>query len=202
MEWFHFLHLLSRGIRQGDPLSPYLFVLCMEKFSHLINDEVRKGNWKPFMITRSGPGVTHISLADDLMLFGEATENQLQTMMKVLGDFCSASGSKVSLEKSKFFVSANISHSRAMQLSDFCRIPLTKDLGKYLGAPMLHGRVTRQTYKDLLSRVQARLASWENKYLSMAGRVILIQSVLSTLSNYLMQTVYLPSFSFLTLYMR
>lgn len=126
------------------------------------------------------------------MLFGEASEAQIQTMMTVLDNFCSASGSKVSLSKSKLFVSKNLSHQRAMAKSTFCGIPLTKDLGKYLGAPMIHGRVTRQTYKDMLSRMQLRLASWENKSLSMAGRIVLIQSVLSAIPNYLMQTCFLP----------
>lgn len=74
-------------------------------------------------------------------------------------------------------------------MSSFCNIPLTKDLGKY---PMIHGRVTKQTYKDLISRMQARFAAWENKFLSMAGRVVLVQSVLSSIPNYLMQTVFLP----------
>lgn len=64
-----------------------------------------------------------------------------------------------------------------MAFSSSCQIPLTKDLGKYLGAPMIHGRVIKQTYKDLISRMQARLAFWDKKFLSMAGRLILVQSV-------------------------
>lgn len=89
----------SRGLRQGDPLSHYLFVLCLEKLSHLKNEEVRQGNWKPIEVTRSGPSISHVCFADDIMLFGEASEAQLNTMMRVLDTFCLASGSKVSLQK-------------------------------------------------------------------------------------------------------
>lgn len=126
------------------------------------------------------------------MLFGEASERQLTTMMSVLNQFCDASGEKISLSKSKMLVSSNVDHNKALSLSHFCQIPLTKDFGKYLGAPMIHGRITRQTYTDLLSKMQARLSAWENKHLSMAGRVTLAQSVLSALPNYLMQTLFLP----------
>ena len=56
-----------RGIRQGDRLLPYFFVMCMEKLSHLINVEVGRGTWKPLAITRTGPFLSHICFADDLM---------------------------------------------------------------------------------------------------------------------------------------
>ncbi|XVF11765.1 hypothetical protein REPUB_Repub08aG0056400 [Reevesia pubescens] len=59
---------------------------------------------------------------------------------------------------------------------------------------MIHGRVTKQTYGDILSKVQIRLHLWENKVLSMAGRVTLIKSVLSSLPSYIIQTTFLPSY--------
>ncbi|XVF08796.1 hypothetical protein REPUB_Repub07fG0034100 [Reevesia pubescens] len=115
-------------------------------------------------------------------------------MNKVLSLFCAASGEKVNLEKSKILVSSNINQRRARRLSAFCKIPLTQDFGKYLGAPMIHGRVTKQTYADIISRVQKRLLSWENKFLSLAGRTALIKSVLCSLPGYIMQTTYLPEY--------
>lgn len=79
-----------------------------------------------------------------------------------------------------------------MSLSNHCGIPLTDDFGKYLFAPMIHGRVTKVTYGAIISRAQSRLLSWGNQFLSMAGRITLIQSLLSALPTYLMQTTFLP----------
>ncbi|MCH80961.1 hypothetical protein A2U01_0001739, partial [Trifolium medium] len=67
----------QRGIRQGDPISPYLFVLCMDKLSHLILHEVNRGKWCGIKAGRNGPMVSHLMFADDLLLFGEANELQM-----------------------------------------------------------------------------------------------------------------------------
>ncbi|KAK4279954.1 hypothetical protein QN277_011647 [Acacia crassicarpa] len=61
----------KRGIRQDDPISPYLFVLCMERLSHVICDSVTANNWRPIRVTRVGPSISHLMFADDLLLFGE-----------------------------------------------------------------------------------------------------------------------------------
>ncbi|CAL8078165.1 unnamed protein product [Prunus armeniaca] len=70
----------SAGIRQGDPLSPYIFVLCMEKLSHIINDHVSSGTWKSIKVARSGPAISHLFFVDDLILFGEASILQAKLM--------------------------------------------------------------------------------------------------------------------------
>ncbi|KAL5733231.1 hypothetical protein ACOSQ2_032923 [Xanthoceras sorbifolium] len=80
------------GIRQGDPISPYLFVLCMEKLSHLIVDCVNKGSWKPIAVSRGGPLISHLFFADDLILFGHATTQQAESMKLCLDRFCGSSG--------------------------------------------------------------------------------------------------------------
>ena len=64
----------NKGLRQGDPLSSLLFVLCMDNLSHMISDRVLANDWKPIFISRDGPTVSHLMFADDLLLFGEATD--------------------------------------------------------------------------------------------------------------------------------
>ncbi|XP_048490396.1 uncharacterized protein LOC125492264 [Beta vulgaris subsp. vulgaris] len=76
----------SRGIRQGDPLSPYIFVLCMERLSLLIQQKLDLKLWKPLMITKD-IGLSHLFYADDVFLFGRASCDNLDLMMEVLNDF-------------------------------------------------------------------------------------------------------------------
>jgi len=62
----------THGLRQGDPLSPYLFILCMEKLSVAINSAVNQGSWDPIQITNRGPQISHLLIADDVLLFTKA----------------------------------------------------------------------------------------------------------------------------------
>lgn len=82
----------ERGLRQGDPLSPYLFVLCLERLCHLIDTSVGLKEWKPIRLSSNGPQLSHICFADDLILFAEASVGQITVIRRVLERFCTASG--------------------------------------------------------------------------------------------------------------
>lgn len=183
----------SRGIRQGDPLSPYLFVLCVEKLSRLIAQLVSDGNWKPIRIGTRGPLISHMFFADDLLFMGEGSEAQDEVMLGCLHQFCEASGQRVSFEKSRVWLSPNTPRQKKWIISSKLGMQLTSDLGKYLGVPMLHGRVTKAIYEELSNRVQGRLAGWKMSQLSMAGRTVLVQSAASTIATYTMQSTKLPT---------
>lgn len=99
---------LSWGIQQGDPLSSYTFVLCVEVLSHQINDAVANGMWKGILFSRMGPMLSHLCFVDDLLLFGVASDSQVWVMQGILRDFCETSCQKVNMSKSQLFFSSNV----------------------------------------------------------------------------------------------
>ncbi|GLT50957.1 hypothetical protein SLA2020_244100 [Shorea laevis] len=121
------------------------------------------------------------------MLFCTATQNQVEVVMDCLREFSMESGLDINLDKPKLYASQNIQRHVAASLSNACGIPLTSDLGVYLGVHILHGRQTKDTYKYLLEKIQVKLSSWKQKLLSMAGRRVLVQSVTSAIPTYTMQ---------------
>lgn len=127
--------------------------------------------------SRGGPFVSHVFFADDLLLFGEASERQAIVMENVLRTFCQLSGQRISLNKSVVFVSKNTPMVVTENICSSLQIKHTADLGKYLGVPILHGRATTKNYSFLLDNIRFRLNGWKARILSQASRCVLIQSV-------------------------
>ena len=93
----------SRGIKQCDPISPYLFVICIERISHLIQLVVNHNHWKPITLSRCGPPIMHLCFADDLVIFAEAFMSQVEIISKCVKSFCVCSNKKFSKEKIRIF---------------------------------------------------------------------------------------------------
>src|ERR1044072_1315912 len=99
---------------------------------------------------------------------------------------------KINFEKSRMFCSTNIDNSLQQELSTILGITRASNLGKYLGLPILKGRVTRENFAPIIEKVKTRLASWKNKLLNKAGKLCLAKSVISSLPVYGMQALWLP----------
>jgi hypothetical protein len=182
----------SRGIRQGDPLSPYLFILCMEYLSLKILEECDNNSWKGIKASRGGLVFSHLFFADDLLFCAEVSISCCYTISRVLDDFCYHSSQKVSLSKSKVFFSPNVNPNLRHHLCGILRVSRTLNLGKYLGFPLRSNGGSTRDFDFVVEKVQAKLSSWKGKLLSLAGRVVLVQSVTSAILAYYMQNVALP----------
>jgi hypothetical protein len=182
----------QRGIRQGDPISPYLFVLCMDKLSHLILHAVNRGEWKGIKAGRHGPTVSHLMFADDLLLFGEAQEGQMQCVIDVLNTFCGLSGQEVSQEKTSIFFSKNVSRGVKDKLLRISGFRETDELGRYLGVPLIGQAPRKRDFQYLVDQVAAKLTNWKAKQLSFAGRVTLAKSVIEAVPVYPMMSTKIP----------
>lgn len=182
----------TRGIRQGDPLSPYLFVMCMERLYQTIEEATVHKKWKPIRASRDGPLLSNLFFADDIILFAEADLEQAAAIHDCLNRFCQVSGQKVSLAKSQVYFSNNLPLERQEEISAALGMARTDDLGLYLGMPTITSRVTKETFSYLCEKIDRRLAGWKTKYLSLAGRITLAKSTVNTLAFYLMQTEKIP----------
>ena len=184
--------LPTRGIRQGDPLSPYLFILCMELLGFLIEDMCANNLWNPLKASNFGPAFSHLFFADDLVLFAKADRKNCQSVRDVLETFCNLLGQKVNLSKSKVLFSANVDLDSRETFSNLLGISATHNLGKYLGFPIKFGNSSTHDFDYILDKVQAKLQGWKANLLSMAGRLTLTKAVISAIPSYAMQGCYLP----------
>ncbi|WCJ40291.1 DNAse I-like superfamily protein [Euphorbia peplus] len=182
----------SRGIRQGDPLSPYICVLCMERLAHQIEGKCRLGLWKPLCFGGNQVRLSHLFFADDLLLFAQANRSQASVIKETLQEFCNASGHKVSASKSNIFFSDNLPNRYREEVLHILDFRPTSDLGKYLGVPLIHSRITRGTYQYILDGIRGKLLGWAANTLSFAGRITLAKAVLSAIPYFSMQTACLP----------
>lgn len=83
---------IRKGLRQGDPISPYIVVLCLDTLPHMIKAVVGNGNWIGLKARRKGPMISHLMFVNDLLLFGKATNRHMVRIKQILNDFCGMSG--------------------------------------------------------------------------------------------------------------
>ena len=85
----------SHGLRKGDPLSPYLFILGQEVLSRLLDYKLRSKNISDIKTSISGPTITHVMYADDIVLFTKATRRDASNLVWILEKYCSQSGQAI-----------------------------------------------------------------------------------------------------------
>lgn len=124
-----------RGIRQGDPLSPYLFLLCVEGLSTLLKGEESQNYISSIRINDHCPTLTHLIFADDSLIFFKASKEEAVRVKGVLETYEKASDQKINLEKSVFMTSQNTDDSRAEEINTILGVKRSKCLGLYLGLP-------------------------------------------------------------------
>ena len=183
----------SRGLRQGDPLSPYLFVIIMEVFSSLLRSVVGGG----FVVackerSRGGEGVqvSHLLFADDTLVFCGASKEQLLYLSWILMWFEVMSGLRINLDKSELISVGSVENAEELAATLGYKVGSlpTTYLGLPLGAP--HRSLT--IWDGVKERMRKKLARWKSQYISKEGRITLIQSTLASMPIYYMSMFSMP----------
>ena len=146
--------LLSRGIRQGDPLSLYLFILYIDFLSQLIEEKCSNKLWNQVKASQSGPVFSHLMFDDDLVLFARANHLNCSTIREVLDDFCDILGQTISETKSRVYFSPNMDGDTRESLSGILGFASTPGLGRYLGIPIKQPGSSTQDLNFILDRVK------------------------------------------------
>ena len=121
---------LSRGIRKGDPLSRYLFILCLNHLSLSLNQALHTKRFSPIRVGRRPVGFNHILFAYNIFLFAKANIQKCMTLFNLFSSFCEVLGQICSATKSKLFFSRNTPLDTQCDISSFTNMPIVQDLGK------------------------------------------------------------------------
>ena len=170
----------SNGVCQGDPISPYLFVITMQVLSSLLHRAEDKKELNPF--TYGNLSVSHVIFADDLMVYLHADKKNAHNLKRVLDEFTTLSGLTINPHKSAIFFGGPVKHCN--WITSHLGLPLGHLPVKHLGLPLLSKRLSTNSCSPLLEAIKTRLQSWKAKLLSFTGRIVLIKSILSSLHLY------------------
>nr|XP_027065280.1 uncharacterized protein LOC113691366 [Coffea arabica] len=183
----------KRGIRQGDPLSPYLFLLCSEGLSNLIRKAADSKKLAGMQISRQGPSITHLLFADDSVIFCKANLDQANELRRVLKVYGMGLGQEINLEKSSILFSKNV---RPQLMDEICQTMGNMQRvsqGKYLGLPMVVSGSKQQLFGFIKTSIHQRMLKWKNRLLSAAGKETMLKSVALAMPTYTMSCFQLPS---------
>ncbi|XP_012441961.1 uncharacterized protein LOC105766967 [Gossypium raimondii] len=183
----------TRGLRQGDPLSPFIFLICSEGLSSLIRNATREGLIKGVRASRRGPMISHLLFADDCILFGEATERSVRNLKAILQEYEACSGQYVYFYKSMIFFSSNLVEGDKRSISAKMGIRCSTNMEKYLGLPNIVGRKKKESFQNLKDSIKNRIKNWNTRFLSQGGREVFVKSVLQAIPTYAMTCFLLPN---------
>ena len=147
----------QRGLRQGCPLSPYLFLLCAHGLSNLLTRAENHGLLKGFACTRQGPRVSHLFFADDSLVFCRASVEDCTSVKNILKDYEEASGQRINFQKSSVTFSPNVGEELRGAILNCLGLEAAQIHEKYLGLPSLVGRNKKKTFEAIKNKVWQKL---------------------------------------------
>lgn len=179
----------NRGIHQGCPLSPYLFVVAIN-LSISFQHELHNSN---LAVVTLGPGclpIHSLLFADDLMLCGRATKQEATTIKTPLNNFYNRWGQIPNLQKSAITFSKNAPTNVRNSIKNIFPVPDLSPSTIHLGHPLIFNHNDKnKAYEFIINKFQAKLTTVKTNKLNHAGRLTYIQSVLSPIPVYYMSTV-------------
>lgn len=169
---------MERGIRQGDPLSPFLFLIVAEGLSILTKKAVELGILEAAEVGRKEIKISHLQYADDTIFSCPGKMENAVAIKHLLRNFELLSGLKVNFHKCAL-LGINMQNETVQAMANYLRCEVSKPPFSYLGINVEINHRLATSWRSLTDKVRQRLHSWNGKHLSLEGRITLIQSILS-----------------------
>lgn len=181
-----------RGLRQGDPLSPYLFILVADVLSHMLRRAQENGNITGVQIGNHGPTLTHLFFADDALLFSKAALEEVYQLVNILNQYSSASGQKINVAKSGLICGRFLNAQLKQCVARILNMAIWENPGKYLGLQGEWDRSRNNALSWLKERILMKLEEWKENMLNQAGKEVLIKAIIQAIPSYAMSIVHFP----------
>ncbi|GJX89986.1 RNA-directed DNA polymerase, eukaryota [Tanacetum coccineum] len=180
---------LHRGLRQGDPLSPFLFILVMEALHVAVEDAINVGLYRGVQVRSLH--ISHLLFADDVLFLGEWSRSNIIGLVSLLQCFHDVSGLKINLHKSNLY-GIGVNTHEVSNLASFTgctpqRLPFT-----YLAIPIGSNMSRIKEWNPIIDKFKKRLSKWKANILFIGGRSTLITSVLGSLGVYCLSLFPMP----------
>ncbi|GKV01589.1 hypothetical protein SLEP1_g14135 [Rubroshorea leprosula] len=182
---------MQRGLRQGDPLSPFLFLIVAEGLNGIISSAASLGLFNGIEIGQCGMNVTHLQFADDTIVFGNASEENIWAVKSIMRIFEMVLGLKINFGKS-LLMGINVLEEWMTRMSCILNCKKGNFPCKYLGMPIGGKRRCIAMWRPMIESFKKKLASWKNRFIFLGGRITLLNSVLSSLPVFAMSVHLLP----------
>ncbi|XP_038695493.1 uncharacterized protein LOC119992773 [Tripterygium wilfordii] len=182
----------TRGIRQGDPLSPLLFVLCTEALSSNLQRAHEANMFRGVPFGRGRIRVSHLLFADDSLLFCRVKGEDWPCVHDILSAYGQISGQLINFDKTSIYFSRHTTSQQRVNMVSLIGAVEAKHYDRYLGLPAVVGRSRREAFLYILDKMRKKVMSWSHRSLSQAGKEIFVKAVLQAIPTYAMQLFKLP----------
>lgn len=181
----------SRGVRQGDPISPYLFILVAQNFSSIMNRALSM-NMIPGFDCNLRSNFNHLLFADDLILITRATRSVARNIIVCLAVYSRLTGQCANLSKSQVFLPSWFNSRVASSICSILDLPLSTFPLLYLGILISPKKLSVQSFSPMIDKIKSLCARWKTLKLSSAAKSILINSSILSIPTYYLSAYPVP----------
>lgn len=181
----------ERGLREGCPLSPYLFIICDEIFSSLLARAEEKQLIRGLRFSKEVT-ISHLLFADDNLIFTWASVAECKHLKEIFDCYTNTSGQLFNFEKSSMFLSGKVTEAQVNVIRGIFKLKVVSKFERYLGLPAMIGKKRTSFFNEVKLKVLSKISGWHHKMFSSGGREILIKAAAQAVPAYAMSIFKIP----------